>query len=174
MNCTLPMQWESLPWQWIANVTTGIRITLIRRTGHKPQQQLPPSVYKIPCLGSSACSSHRRRNSSSSARSVIWFDFILKRTTNSSHRAIYICRHEAHNTQEGTQFRQMGRYLLETLPMSGWFPTGIYQSVPTGSVEWTTKDSTGRSEKSKKLKWKEVVIDRCSFSTWTSSRQHLL
>ena len=61
--------------------------------------------------------------------------FILKRTTNSSHRAIYICRHEAHNTQEGTQFRQMGRYLLETLPMSGWFPTGIYQSVPTGSAD---------------------------------------
>ena len=42
--------------------------------------------------------------------------------------------------------------------MSGWFPTGIYLNVPTGSADlWTTKDSTGRSEESKKLKWKEKI-----------------
>ena len=38
-------------------------------------------------------------------------------------------------TQEGTQFRQKRRYLLETLLMSGWFPTGIYRSMSPGIAD---------------------------------------
>ena len=45
----------------------------------------------------------------------------------------------------------MGRYLLETLPMSGWFPTGIYQSVPTGSADGKKKGFLDKHPKLKRI-----------------------